>query len=67
MSSSSSPRQPSGAAVDSGLLLALYGCEASAVVAALALNRYFNLLGTLTVRQLAIIAARMGAWAQSQE
>jgi hypothetical protein len=38
-------------------LIALYGCEASAVLALLAINRYYNLLGTLTVRQLAIIAA----------
>lgn len=57
MSSSSSPQQPSGGAVDSWLLIALYGCEASAVVALLAINRYYNLLGTLTMRQLAIIAA----------
>jgi hypothetical protein len=38
-------------------LLALYVFEASAVVAMLALNRYYNVLDTLTARQLAMVAA----------
>jgi len=37
-------------------LLALYVFEASAVVAVLAFNRYYNLLDTLAVRQLAMVA-----------
>jgi hypothetical protein len=58
MSFSSNPRQPSsGRTVDSALLVALYVLEASAVLAALAINRYFNLLGTPNVRQLTVIAA----------
>jgi len=58
MSSNSNPRQPDRAnAVDSRLLIALYVLEAAAVVAALAVNRYYNLLGTLTVRQVAMLAA----------
>ena len=57
MSSSSNRQQPSaGRRVGSRLLLALYVFEASAVVAVLAFNRYYNLLDTLAVRQLAMVA-----------
>jgi hypothetical protein len=58
MSFSSNRQQPSdGGAVGSALLIALYVFEASAVAAVLAINRYYNVLETLTVRQLAMVAA----------
>lgn len=43
--------------MDSGLLIALYLFEATVLVAVLAINRYYNLLSTLTLRQLAVLAA----------
>ncbi len=43
--------------MDSGLLIALYLCEATVIVALLAINRYYNVLGTLTLRQLVVLAA----------
>lgn len=57
MSFSSNRQQPDGRGAGSGLLIALYVFEASAIVAALALNRYYNLLGTLSLRQLAVVVA----------
>jgi hypothetical protein len=58
MSFNSNPRQRDRAsAVDSRLLIALYVCEAAVLVAALAVHRYYNLLGTLAARQAAMIAA----------
>ena len=58
MSFNSNPRQRDRAnAVDSRLLIALYVCEAAAVVTALAVKRYYNLLGTLTAQQAAMLAA----------
>ncbi len=58
MSFSSNRRLPShGPAVDSGLLIALYTFEATVLVALLAINRYYNVLGALMVRQLVVLAA----------
>jgi hypothetical protein len=55
--SSNRPQRRAGVDLtgDAALLIALYAFEASALVAALAINRYYNILGTLTMRQAAAL------------
>ena len=56
MSFNSSRRQRSaGVPGEPGLLVGIYLFEAAALVTALALNRYYNLLGSLTTRQAAVL------------
>jgi hypothetical protein len=55
LSSSRLPRSQGGN--DTAFLAALYLFEVTAAVAALALNRFYNILGTLTARQVAVLAA----------